>query len=318
VTSFVDFVDDRRFAMGLCELFREQMAPFEETHLLPLAERACSSLKLQPADVPIEGYYSATPRLEHLFRLVRSLQRTDKSRAPILSGPVAELRRVYGSSAFGREDNSSLGLLPRMASAFSESLAVVDRWTVERIAAVARTLVRHTDADLLAVACLTGDPVAICTARETLALTARLVFAEAGSPVVSWRVTAAVAAAGQRFIDALANCTGLVLPPAEPASAAAYTQAARSADLDGRCIWVGDQTDLPFRFYHWYVRRPTDGNVADFWASAVWTTMDVRRLSPELRPASGAQVGPPPQPAPSSTSSSDGWLSRFGRRLFGR
>jgi hypothetical protein len=189
--------------------------------------------------------------------------------------------------------------------------------SVDAIVAMARTRVRDSDADLMAVACLTGDPVAICAARETMALTARLVFAEPGQPAISWRVSDTVAAAGARFISALAECTGLALPAAEPRSALAYLEAARTADLDGRCIWVGDQVGQPFPFYHWYVGRPADGGVADFWAEGTWTTLDMRRIPADARPPSGSKVGQPPDPPspPGRDPHPTGWLSRLRRRL---
>jgi hypothetical protein len=52
MSASLEVVDDSKFAIGLCELFREAMAPFETTVVLPLAEEACRALGLGPAPVP--------------------------------------------------------------------------------------------------------------------------------------------------------------------------------------------------------------------------------------------------------------------------
>src|SRR5256885_946071 len=146
MAPYVEALDDRKFAIGLCELFRKEMRAFEVQALLPLAEQACRVLGIPPAAGPIEGYYAESEELTRLFRLVRALQSVespDFSLRP--SDALAGLRRVYASRAFGRVMSS--GLLPRMTTAFGDSLTAVTSWSVPELTARAATLVRDDDAD---------------------------------------------------------------------------------------------------------------------------------------------------------------------------
>ena len=51
-------VDDRVFLLGLDYLYREAVKKFERSELLSCARRISKTLDVEPADVPIEGYYT--------------------------------------------------------------------------------------------------------------------------------------------------------------------------------------------------------------------------------------------------------------------
>ena len=73
-STIVRVVDNRVFILGLDDLYRDPMNGFESQTLLPCAQALAKTLHVQPAHVPIEGYYHETPELEEYFRLMRSLQ----------------------------------------------------------------------------------------------------------------------------------------------------------------------------------------------------------------------------------------------------
>ena len=302
-------VDDRAFVIGLAELFREEMKAYEVDALLPLAETASHALGLSPSDAPLEGYYSESLELERFFRLIRSLQRVDMRMVPasVDEPSVQRLRSVTTSPAMGRVGDTNW-VIPRTGSPFGEALHAVFNWSVEDLAACAQNLVRSDDAGLVAVASATGDPVALCIARESMALAADVEVAEIDSPDFTWAVSPRVTAVAARFISALADATGIVLPKAEAVSSSVYGEAAQAADLVGRCIMVGERPGALHPFYHWHITA--DGPrlaVHDFWSSAVWTTDTMRSLASMSRPIHGARVGPPPVQAERER----GWVARL-------
>src|SRR5690349_8990226 len=63
-------VNNRVFLLGLDELYREAMKRHERDELRRCARETASSLSVDPADVPIEGYYSEDERLTEYFRIV--------------------------------------------------------------------------------------------------------------------------------------------------------------------------------------------------------------------------------------------------------
>jgi hypothetical protein len=162
-------VDDRTFVIGLCQLFRQEMKAFEVASLLPAAEAACRELNLEPAAVPVEGYYAESPELTRFFRLVRRLQRADVAPAHGASPALRHLRSVLCAPAMGRVEQSDR-LLPRTTSPFGEALETAAVWSVAELSRRAQASVRENDAGLVAVAAATGDAIALCVARETLAL----------------------------------------------------------------------------------------------------------------------------------------------------
>jgi len=299
-------VGDRLFVVGLSELFRHNVKIYEATTLLPLAETACKACGLSPAPVPVEGYYSESQELSRFFRLIRALQIAELRPASPGSAheSIQRLRNVFYSPAMGRAEENGR-VLPRNSSPFGEALRTTEDWSIEGLSLRAQRLVRDDDAGLVAVASATGDPVAICVARESVALTAEVeMMAEPDVPRFKWAVSPQVAEIAGRFISVLAQATGLVLPEAVPSSAAIYGQAARDADLIGRCILVGKLPGLTYPLYHWYIKATKgEPTVKDFWSTALWTTQNLRRLPANQRPTAEGRLG---APEPENESPADG------------
>lgn len=288
-------VDDRAFVIGLSEMFREEMKTYEVTTLLPLAETACKALDLSPVMIPIEGYYTESVELERYFRLIRALQLADIREAPPGFGKDAiyRLHEVLTSPAMGRVEDSDR-ILSRTTSPLGEALCILSNWSIDGLSRQAAQLVGTEDAGLIAVAATAGDPVALCVARESMALVADVELADTEVPEFVWAVSERVAEVAGRFVSVLAETTGIVLPEPAAASSRPYGQAARDAELVGRCILIGERFGNPYPYYHWYIDSH-DGQltVKDFWSSNVWTTADLRHTPINMRPATGTQVGSP-------------------------
>lgn len=311
-------VDDRLFVIGLAELLRQAMKGYEVATLLPLAESAGKALALTPSAEPVEGYYGESASLERYFRLIRAMQQAEMP--TVVPEPARDaltrLRAFFDAPAMGRVEASDR-VLPRVTSPFGEALRTLADWSVDALSRQARQLVGADDAGLLAVAAAAGDPVALCVARETAALAAEVELAEEDEPMPGfvWAVTEPVAAVAGRFVVALAKSTGIRLPEPVAASADLFGQAASAADIDGRCILVGERSGNPYPFYHWYVvRRDGCDMVRDFWSSVIWTTSDLRRLPAAEWPRAGAKVGVPASepsaPAPARVPRKS-WLDRL-------
>lgn len=288
-------VDDQSFIVGLGELFRKEMKAYETDTLLPLAEAACKALGISAATAPVEGYYAESAELRRFFQLVRAMQDARMRDIPAGHGREAtrRLREVFGSPAMGRAEQSDR-VLPRTSSPLGEALRVLASWSIDGLARQAKQSINETDAGLVAVAAATADPLAICAARESVALVADVELAEAEAAEYVWAVSKPVSALAHRFISALAKATGIMLPVPGASSAHAYGEAARDAQLVGRCILIGDRSGNSYPFYHWYIDW-SDGRcvVKDFWSTHVWTTEAMQQLPAARRPATGTQVGPP-------------------------
>ncbi len=288
-------VDNRAFVVGLSELFRQEMKSYEVANLLPLAETACEALDLSPAVVQVEGHYTESAELERYFRLIRALQNAEIREVTPGSAKDAifRLREVLASPAMGRVESKDK-LLPRTTSPLSEALLILSNWSIDGLSRQAAQLVRRDDAGLVAVAAAAGDPVALCVARESMALVADVEFAEIELPEFVWAVSERVAEVACRFVSALAETTGILLPEPETTSSHLYGQAARDAELAGRCILIGERFGNPYPYYHWYIDS-NDGQLTakDFWSSNVWTTTTLRDMPINGRPATGTQVGAP-------------------------
>lgn len=273
------------------------MKVYEVTTLLPLAETACKAFGLSPAMVPVEGYYAESDELERFFRLIRSLQHAEMREVSSRSGmnAIDRLREVFTSPAMGRvEENDRV--LNRTNSPFGAALRLLADWSIDGLSRRAQQLVRNDDAGLVAVASVTGDPIAIGVARESVALTAHVELAEVDLPHFVWAVSKDVARVAGRFVSSLAETTGIILPKPEATSTQVYGQAAREAELVGRCILIGERSGNRYPFYHWYLDAQNGQLIVkDFWSSHVWTTDSLRHIPVNHRPATGAQVGAPDQ-----------------------
>jgi hypothetical protein len=305
-------VDDRKLVIGLCDVYRRAMKPFEVATLLPLAESACRDLGLVPADAPVEGYYCESPELRRFFLHVRALQQAQLPERA--SSSLARLREVLTSPAFGRVEPSPYAL-PRMSSPLGEALESLAGWSVAAVSAGARDRLRDSDVGLVAVASATGDPVALCVARESMALTGSVVLASPEVPRYVWSVSEAVVRAARRFVAALADATGLALPAIEAGSAESYGSAASSADVVGRCILVARRVGDSHPLYHWYTAHGSgDLQVRDFWSTEIWTSEQLRSLPFDRWPRAGARVGAVADEGVLTERAPRGWLGRAFRR----
>lgn len=281
-------VDDRSFVIGLIELFRDRMKEHETKVLLPLAREAAQALGLKKEDVPIEGYYYETPELSEYFRLIRSLQSTSLRKPPDGSTHKAltELRRVLSSRAFSRSvlGDTKGNSIPQFTSPLHEALESIPEYSIDAITERAVSCVREEDSSIVAVACATGDAVALCAARESVPLILS-VSSDIHHPVIEyeWTVRDEVRRVAERFLRALSEATSIDLPPATRESAKSYWHASQKADLDGRCIAIANRELRGF--YHWYINGRRDAaRVVDFWSPELWTTQRMKALSQPQRP----------------------------------
>jgi hypothetical protein len=287
-------VDNRLFTLGLTELFRAEMKRHESEALLPLAATVCRALELEPSGAPVEGYYDETPELREFFRWVRALQETPSTVLPagVADRALERLSAALNSPALGRAVDDG-HLLPRNTSALGEALRISSRWTIDELALKAASLVRESDCDLVAVAATTGDALCLLVARESLALSADVEWAEQDDEAdYEWAVSEAVATVATRFVGALRQSTGIALPIPHCSNAARYGYAGAGVQLAGLCILLGRRSGTGDVYYHWYVDAA--GNkpvVRDFWSAAVWTTQAVRSLPPGRQPGPDASSG---------------------------
>jgi hypothetical protein len=325
-------VDDRAFVIGLSELFRQEMKSYEVGHLLPLAETACIDLDLSPANVTVEGYYTESDELERFFQLIRALQDIEVHKVSdgTTKTAIFRLREVLTSPAMGRVESNDI-LLPRTTSPFGEALQILSNWSIDGLCQEAKKLVRKDDSGLVAVAAAAGDPVCLCAARESMALVADVELAEMQPPEFTWGVSKGVAEVAVRFVSCLANATGIILPEPISTFSHLYGQAARDAELIGRCVLIGELFGNPYPYYHWYIDSQNGQlRVKDFWSSSIWTTGRLRNIPIGSWPAMGAKVEASGlknesrfegATAPSDTrmaaggkESPNGWFSRLFRR----
>jgi hypothetical protein len=290
-------VNNRVFLLGLDEMYRTAMKKRERGELLTCAHRVAQALKVGPASVPIEGYYTEHPQLTTYFQLMRALQGVPLARAGDVE-QLPEFQRllaVTSSPIYGRPVRENL--LPQGFDPVTAALTTLpmERWTVPDLVATATTAARQSDDySLVGLAARAGDPVVLAALRESVVLYARGVT---GAALVrleyEWTVDADLSAAAQRFVDAFNGLFGPELPPPVPKHAAVYWGAFKRADVVGRCVRLGQTPPTPDgeqRFYHWAVVAGAEDQLAvhEFWAERVWTTA-------EYRSAQGGSRGVPRQ-----------------------
>lgn len=278
-------VDDRAFLLGLDELYRFAMKRHERGELLACARRVAAALKTQPANVPIEGYYTEDADLTAYFQLMRALQAESADCAPQVE-PLPEFQRlvaVTSSPIYGRPIADGL-LLPRGRDPLSAALGQASprEWTVHGLMRAASVLAKESDDySLVGLACRAEDSVAVAAQRESVVLYAEILIGSALSrtrPRYVWRVNPELAAAGQRFIDGFNELFGKELPPATEQYARIYAGSAASSRIEGRCVRLGQTDDVPPAYYHWAVTRVDEELIVDeFWAAEIWTTDRYRR-----------------------------------------
>jgi hypothetical protein len=274
-------VDDRLMLLGLDELYRDAMQRHERSELLECARMVAGTLGIGPADVPIEGYYADDELLTEYFRLMRSLQVVEASRTPTVDG-LREFHRlveVVASPLFGVPVWDK-GLLPVGRDALSAALyETAPDWSIERLSAVARRLVRTTDdMSLVGLAAWVGDSVVLASLRESVVLYADEVTLCAG-PVrrreFVWQVDGELARRAGHFVDTFNALFDDELPRPIAENAASYWRAGTDNIIVGRCVRLGvDPRFSPPRHYHWAVGFEIDGKptVHEFWSTELWTT----------------------------------------------
>jgi hypothetical protein len=296
----VRVVDNRTFLLGLDELYRNAMKALESERLLPCARKVAETLHIQPATVPIEGYYHETPALEEYFRWMRSLQEQDESAEARVKQlhEFQVLWEVTSSPLYGRPQRKGK-LLPVGRDALSQALGdMVPNWSVEGLtkAAYAAAL-QFDDYSLVGLAARTKDAVVLTGTRESVVLYAEPVvygLHRGPEPGYEWRVDEELAAAANRFIATFNGFVPDALPRAEAASAQRYYKAYADNEILGRCVRLG-QTKDGSQHYHWaiIVKALSGGRfelgVDDFWNKDIWTTAKYRETqgSPErMKPLS--------------------------------
>ena len=251
-------VNNRVFLLGLDELYRTAMKKRERGELLDCAQRVATSLNVQPADVPVEGYYTEHPDLTTYFQLVRALQSVPLERASEVDS-LPQFRRllaVTSSPIFGPPIREYL--LPKGNDPLSVALKAArseEEWTVPLLTAAAGKVARETDDySLVGLASRVEEPVVIAALRESVVLYAEEVdLASLVRPKFVWRVDPELCAAAQRFVDTFNALFGPELPPPTAQYAHAFGGGIDEFKIVGRCVRLG-QTDEPQpRYYHWAI-----------------------------------------------------------------
>jgi hypothetical protein len=284
-TAGTHVVDTRIFLLGLDEMYRRAMQTHERGELLTCARRVAGVLRVAPADVPIEGYYTESPQLTEYFRLVRALQRVTEQARPSVDG-LPEFRRLFdvmSAPIFGQPHSGGM-LFPAGRDPLSQALGELwPQWAVAALTSAARRAAEASDDfSLVGLAARAGEPVVLAAVRESVVLYAAIVAGASlnpPKPTYVWEVDPGIARQAARFIATFNALFGEALPPAEASQAARYWHAGTSNDIVGRCVRIGaDDAARPIRYYHWAVCRGADWSltVQEFWSPEVWTTAQYR------------------------------------------
>lgn len=288
-SSTVAVVDDRVFMLGLDELYRNAMKSFEIQTLLPCARVVAKKLRVRPANVPVEGYYYETPKLEEYFRLMRGLQEVGVQRETQVRA-LREFQLLWeltSSPLYGRPKRKGK-LLPVGRDPLSQALwDTRPDWSLDRLVKAAyQVALGQDDYSLVGLAARTQDAVILTAVRESVVLYAEV--AVLGIHVepefeYQWHVDEALAAAANRFIETFNRFVPGALPMAEATSAEQYFKAYADNEIIGRCVRIGRTPDGT-RHYHWAIvveHFPPEGfelNVDEFWDKEPWTTKQYREI----------------------------------------
>lgn len=285
--AVVHEVDNRIFLLGLDELYRAAMKRHERGELLDCAKRVCSDLGVSPATVPVEGYYSADPKLTEYFLRMRSLQIQPATRAEEIReiGAFGRLKEVTSSRLYGRTTAGS-GLFPAGVDPLSEALeATIPDWSIEKLVSRAYEVAQAgDDYSLVGLAALARDPLVLAALRETAVLYAAVVGAAPprADPQYVWRVDNEIASRAMEFVATFNDLFDEDLPEPTPRNAKRFFNAADLRSIEGRCVRIGfDDRTTPVRHYHWAITSE-HGNLAveDFWDTELWTTERYRTDGP--------------------------------------
>jgi hypothetical protein len=290
-------VDNRVLLLGLDELYREAMKRCESGELLRCAQVVAKRAGVQPANVPIEGYYGEEPELTEYFRLMRGLQ-SYRAGAGADVDSLTEFRRLYEvctSPIFGEAQDEGM-LLPVGRDSLSRALRESSEWTIPNLVEAACRFARETDdISLVGLAARARDEVVLAAVRESTVLYAEWVPGAAMNPPVPkyiWKVDEEIERAARKFVDTFNGLVGAKLPMPRADAAKAYWLASRENGIGGRCVRIGsDPTTDPVRHYHWAIRYDRFGKlgVEEFWSEEIWTT-DRYRKRPAPPPDNIAEI----------------------------
>ncbi len=276
-------ITDQVLVLGLDHLYRTAMKGHESDELLRCARVVARRLGVEPAAVPIEGYYSETPALSEYFCLVRCLQKEKSASRRVLEGlrEFLRLEEVTSAPLFGISFPDQDSLLPQPCDPlyFALHSLPTSEYSVETLAPLAREVaIRSGDASLVGLAAYTGDGALITALRETAVLYARVQFIGIfGQPevVYRWEVDPELARRAERFVRNFNDLFDDSVPLPSEANASIYWEAWKDNKVHGRCVRIAYDPDRrPDHNYHWAVYQARDGryHVEDFWAERLWTT----------------------------------------------
>jgi len=254
-------VTNRVFLLGLDDLYRAAMKRHESTELLQCARAVASSLNVEAADVPIEGYYTESVELTEYFRIIRSLQAEPDERRGDVEGS-SEFSRIFevtSSPIFGVPAQSD-SLLPAGVDPLTTALRRVPDWTIE-----------------IGLAALTKDPLLLTALRESVVLYAELILAGAApsEPEYVWEVDEVIETRAGKFVETFNQLFSESLPLPLPENASRFAYASDKSEVLGRCVRIGiDPETSPARHYHWAIdfSKSYELEVVDFWDTQLWTT----------------------------------------------
>lgn len=279
-------VDNRTFLLGLDKLYRGAMKRHERGELLNCARRVAAALRVAPADVPVEGYYTENHQLTEYFRLMRALQLVDEESTPTVAS-LPEFRRlleVTWAPLYGKAIGAGK-LLPTGRDPLSQALYdTMPEWSVPRLVETAYQAAHEADDfSLVGLAARVKDAVVLAATRESVVLYAEMMEGSAldpPPPKYVWNVDKELAEQARRFIDTFNRLFNEELPPPEPAHAGSYWHAYVDNEILGRCVRLGyNDTVSPVLQYHWAIcRGNNDTEVQEFWHAEVWTTQRYRLL----------------------------------------
>ena len=284
--SRTHIVDNRVFLLGLDELYRTAMKRHESNELLLCARAVAGKLGLTAMNVPVEGYYTESPRLTEYFKLMRTLHSANASGRPLVSD-MKEYRRlseVTSAPLFGRVEETGR-LLPRCCDPLCKALKnSIPHWRLDDLVSRANGIaIEQDDMSLVGLAARIKDPVVMAATRGSVVLYPILVMLGIKIPQqarYTWKVDPDLAQTARRFVDLFNSLFDENLPLPEPSNAEEYWKAFEKADIVGRCVRLGiDDRDVSIKHYHWAVIKGPDGEltVHEFWDNRLWTTSEFRR-----------------------------------------
>jgi hypothetical protein len=280
-------VDNRVFLLGLDELYRESMKTHERDELLVCARETADALSVEPADVPIEGYYTEDAGLTEYFRLVRALQTVSSDRSAEVADlkSFQRLRQVTASRIFGKASGS--GLLPGGKDALTIAMdRTWPNWTIEILTKAAyEYALSSDDYSLVALAALSRDPVVLAALRESVVLYAMCMAGCSAEPVqyeYVWAVDEVIQSRATHFVQEFNQLFNESLPPPTAENAKTFWNAADESKLVGRCVRIGfNDGSQPIEHYYWAIDYDESYKlvVKDFWDSELWTTARYRKTN---------------------------------------